>query len=136
MSVNITVASTRSGSGTSGAGQELLDLPEHGVGVARPRHVVDALELDVARAGYPRRELLAGAPVDDPVPAPMEHERRHVKRGQHVAHVDVQEHLEDLLDHRRAGGGALQRALNSTARRSPSRLGAKSSTMPSESCPQ
>ena len=28
-------------------------------------------------------------------------------RGQDVAHVDVEEHLEDLLDHPRAGGGSL-----------------------------
>ena len=38
----------------------------------------------------------------------MDDERRNVDRGQDRSHVDVQEHLEDLLDHRRAGGRALE----------------------------
>ena len=38
----------------------------------------------------------------------MEDQRRNVDRGQDVPHVDVQEHLEDLLDHGRARGRALE----------------------------
>src|SRR3954452_16456786 len=49
------------------ADQELLDLAEDRVRVAGPRHVIDAVELDVARPGDLRRELAPGAPVDHSV---------------------------------------------------------------------
>ena len=70
--------------------------------------MVDPRKLHVAGVRDLRGQLLAGAPVDDPVAVPVEDERRNMDRGQDGSHVDVQEHLEDLLDHRRARGGALQ----------------------------
>ena len=92
-------------------------------------------QLDVARAGDGGGQVPAGPPVDDPVAAPVGHQRRHLDRGQHRADVDVEEHLEDLLDHRRAGGRALHargeldrlgvvaRSSARTARPSPRRRG-------------
>ena len=51
-----------------------------------------------------------GAPVDDAIAVPVQHQRRHVQRRQHVAHVDVEEHLDHRFDavgaHRRAAVAA------------------------------
>src|SRR5919197_5819252 len=62
----------------AGAGQELLDLAEHGFRVAGPRQVVDSGKLDVSGAWDLGGELLAGASVDDPVAAPVQDEGRNV----------------------------------------------------------
>ena len=108
MSVNITVASTRSGSGTERAPvRNSSTSPSTASASPAQGTMVDPGKLDVAGAWDLRGELLAGAAVDDPVAAPVEDERRDVDRGQDGSHVDVQEHLEDLLDHRRARRGAL-----------------------------
>src|SRR5680860_1725633 len=69
--------------------------------------MVDPRKLHVPGAWDLRGELLAGASIDDPVAAPVEDERRNADGRQDGSHIDVQKHLEDLLNHRRTRGGAL-----------------------------
>ena len=93
MSVNRTVASTRSGSGAAAdAGEELLDLVEQRVLVADPRQVVVAGQLDeAARRGSARRG--SGRPRrNGAVAGAVEDERRHADRRQDVADVDLGVH--------------------------------------------
>jgi len=63
----------------TGAGQELLDFPEHGFRVTCPGEMVDPRKLDVPGVRDLRGELLA-ASIDDPVAAPVNDERRNVDR--------------------------------------------------------
>jgi len=75
MSVNITVASTRSGSGRARAPvQKLLDVANHGFPVACPGQTVDPPELHVPGAWDLRGQLLARPSIDGAVAAPVEHE--------------------------------------------------------------
>ena len=91
----------------AGTGEELLHLAEHRVCIARPGEMVDPRNLDVPGARDLRRELRACAPIHDPVGAPVDHEGRNVDRGEDGPDVDVEEHLEDLLDHPRTRRRAL-----------------------------
>ena len=59
MSVNSDGQQRAVGRPAAHAGQELLDLGDQRVGVADARHVVDALELDEARAGDAARRARA-----------------------------------------------------------------------------
>ena len=79
------------------AGEEGAHLFDDRLGVTGPREVVRARQLDVARPWDLLRHPLRGAPVHDAVAVPVQHERRHVQRRQHVTHVDLEKHL----DHRR-----------------------------------
>ena len=108
MSVNSTVASTRSGSGAcASAGEELLDLAERPVDVLVPQDVVVAGQLDEPRVRQVLGEPAPVADVDEAVAAAMEDERRDVDARHHVAHVDVEEHLDQRRKHPGARAGAL-----------------------------
>ena len=76
MSVNRTVSSSRSTIAPAPAGQELLDLAEQRGAVADARQVVDALELDVARAGDALGQVARVAHVDEAVVGAVQDQRR------------------------------------------------------------
>ena len=91
MSVNSTVARTRSTAG-----------------IAREEKVVGAVELDELGPGDALSEVATHLKPHHPVVPPVEHKRRHLDRGQHVADVQLRIEREDVADHARAGGHALQ----------------------------
>ena len=90
------------------AGKELLDLIEHGIGVARKEQVVVALDLDELGPGDAVGEVATHLDAHHPVVPPVKHESRHLDRGQHFADVQLRIEREDVRDHARAGGHALQ----------------------------
>ena len=59
------------------AGEELLDLVQQGVGVAREEQVVGAVELDELGSGDAVGEVATHLNPYHPVVPPVEHERRH-----------------------------------------------------------
>ena len=88
-------------------GEELLDLVEHAVGVAREEQVVGAIELDELGPGDAIGEVATHLEPQHPVVPPVEHKRRDLDRGQHIADVQLRIEREDVADHARAGGHAL-----------------------------
>jgi hypothetical protein len=70
--------------------------------------MVDSGQLDISSPADRSRELPARAAIHHAVAATVEDERRDVDRREDGSQIDVQEHLEDLLDHRRARTRALQ----------------------------
>ncbi len=111
MSVNSTVASIRSGSRSCRVPVRNSSIsPITRLGVADGEHVVAALELHVAGARHLRRDVAGVLDLDEAVLCAVHHERRHADRGQHVAHVDLADQLEDAPDRRWAGGQALEPA--------------------------
>ncbi len=89
------------------AGKELLDLVQHGVGVARKEKVVVAVDFHELGSGDVVGEVATHLEPHHPVGPPVEHERRHLDRGQHVADVQLRIEREDVADHARAGGHTL-----------------------------
>ena len=77
--------------GAPRAGQELLDLTEHHVGVAGVEEVGVARDLDQPAAGDVRGEVAAVVDAYEPVARPVDHEGGRLdgrKRGAHVEAVD------------------------------------------------
>jgi hypothetical protein len=89
-------------------GEELLDLVEQGVGVVREEQVVGALELDKLGPRDAVGEVATHLDAHHPVVPAVEHERRHLDRGQHFADVQLRIEREYVADHAGAGGHALQ----------------------------
>ena len=86
MSVNRTVASTRSNSASSAffdRRQEALGLGDHRIAVAHERSVLLAVELDQLGPGDPRRHVPGVLDVVEPVVPPAHHEGGHLHRGEH-----------------------------------------------------
>src|SRR6185437_561722 len=75
--------------------EELLDLVQDRLGVAREDQMVVARQLDQLRAWDALRQVAAATDLEPAVAAPMEDEGRHADRGQKLADVDLQRHLQD-----------------------------------------
>ena len=116
------------------AGEELLDLAEQRGAVADARQVVDALELDVPRAGDVLGDVARVAHVDQAVAHAVEDQRRHAEVGELGADVEVGRAAAPPGAARRGSttGAPAARATPAAARRRP---GSGRSRRASRRCP-
>ena len=92
MSVNTTVASTRSGSTWRAPVEELLDLPDDRFGVADIEEVVGTGQLNQAGTGDVLGQVAAVLDVDHGVAGAVDHERGCLYATERVADVDGMKH--------------------------------------------
>src|SRR5262249_23645359 len=78
------------------AGQELLDLTQHEVGVAEVRPVIDRVELEEAGFRDVLGEVAAGLYRRDAITGRMDYQRWHPDRRQRVADVDHGVHAQQV----------------------------------------
>ena len=71
------------------AGDELVDVIEHRVGVVEPRVMVAPFELDVFRLRQLLCQVAPVADLDDLVLLPMHDQRRATDGRKHAPNVDV-----------------------------------------------
>ena len=88
-------------------GEELLDLAEHVRAVDRAREVVDALELDVARARDASGQVARIAHVDQAVAGAVQDERRDAQLAEQVGDVVIAGGVHEPQQLARAQGQAL-----------------------------
>ena len=84
------------------AGEKLLHLAQHQVGVAEVRPVVDRVELEHSRAGDVVGKVPAGLERGHLVLVGVDHQRRHPDRRQDAADVDLNVHAHEILGIARA----------------------------------
>ena len=98
MSVNKTVARTRSATGLGGdPGEELFHLVEELVGFAGEGDVFVARQLEEFRSRNPVRDVVAVLGADVTIPPTANDQRRGLDGGQHIGDV--------ALEHRPRRGG-------------------------------
>jgi hypothetical protein len=89
------------------AREELLDLFEDRVAVADEGKRIDALQLDIARAGDVLGEIARVADIPHQLLGAVHDERRHADLREHVTHVEVDHRARDDARLARACGQAL-----------------------------
>ena len=75
------------------AGEELLDLVQHDLGIRTEHQPVGALQCDIARVRDVLRDVLAVTALEEPVLRGLEHKRRHRDVRELVAHIECQQRL-------------------------------------------
>ena len=111
MSVNSTVASMRSGSRSWRVPVRNSSISPSIASLSPIENMLSlALELHVARARDALGDVARVLDLDEGVVAAVHHERRHADRGQHVAHVELADQVEDAPDRPRAGRQPLEPA--------------------------
>ena len=109
MSVNSTVASTRSGSASSQPPDSHTSLRNRFVAppmrppASAERQVADAGELDESRSRDPAGQVACRLRRHDLVVGAVKDQRRHPHGRQHMPDVDLLVHPEERLEHSRAG---------------------------------
>ena len=82
-----------------GTGEELLDLVNHPVGVARPVGVPLAGQLDISGAGKVLGQVPAVLDADNWIAAAVDDQHRALDRRQHVTDIEVVDHPQHRQRH-------------------------------------